>query len=112
MTTPSVGDVVRLASGSPDLCVTAVLDEGCVDETIGVAWYTADGQLHNAEFPPDALELRPSQEDVPTGDETELEPPNAQPCLHLVDGETEAIDGIDLGGGIYSSEGIDLGGGD
>jgi uncharacterized protein YodC (DUF2158 family) len=118
MSSHSVGDVVRLASGSPDLCVTAVLDEGCVDETIAVAWFTADGQLHNAEFRPEALELRPSKDDVPTGDETDLEPPKAEPCLHLVTGETEATNGIELGDGIelddgvYPNEVIDVGDGD
>jgi uncharacterized protein YodC (DUF2158 family) len=117
MSTRSVGDVVRLTSGSPDLCVTAVRDEGCVDETIAVAWFTADGQLHNAEFRPDAL-VRPSKDEGPTGDETELEPPNAELCLHIVAGEAEATDGIDLGDaidlgdGIYPSEGIDVGDGD
>jgi uncharacterized protein YodC (DUF2158 family) len=117
MSTPSVGDVVRLASGSPDLCVTSVFDEGCVDETITVAWFTVDGQLHNAEFPTDAL-VRPSKDEGPTGDETELEPPNAELCLHIVAGEAEATEGIDLGAGIdlgdgnYPNEVIDVGDGD
>ncbi len=56
----SRGSRVRLRSGSPDMCVTGVYGGESDVATIAVAWFSATGEYHRADFPADALEPSPS----------------------------------------------------
>jgi uncharacterized protein YodC (DUF2158 family) len=46
-----VGDVVQLNSGGPKMTVANVQTDG----NVRCAWFSPDGKLENAVFPPDGL---------------------------------------------------------
>jgi hypothetical protein len=99
---------VRLRSGSADLTVVSVHEEDAWSSTIEVAWYAAAGEIRREQLPADALELLSKKPHVASDYETELEPVDAEPFLHVVADEPDDDGSI----GIDVGDGIDLGDGD
>lgn len=49
------GDVVRLASGGPDMTVQAVNEKKGGVESVDCVWFNQDGKVVENDFPPETL---------------------------------------------------------